>query len=91
MKVNNTAPINSVYKNYKKVQTKANPYSQNRSFNIEISQTGKDFAIAMEKLKSIEPVRKEKVENIKQEIKKGTYTVDSVKIARAMLLGEANY
>lgn len=45
----------------------------------------------MEKLKSVEPVRKEKVEHIKNEIKKGTYVVDSVKVAGAMLLGEVNY
>ena len=91
MKINNTSPVSGLYNNYKKVTKKNSNYGINKNFDIEISQTGKDFATAMEKLKSVEPVRKEKVEHIKNEIKNGTYVVDSVKVARAMLLGEVNY
>ena len=53
MKINNTSPVSGLYNNYKKVTKKNSNYGVNKNFDIEISQTGKDFATAMEKLKSL--------------------------------------
>lgn len=90
MKISGSTPIHGVYNNYNKVKPKTTNYAPENNLDIEISQTGKDFSVAMEKLKNLEPIRQGKVENIKKQISNGTYVVDSTKIARAMLLGETN-
>lgn len=92
MKVEGANPISGVYNAYnvKKVKSKTQAYVSSNNLDIEISQSGREFSFAMEKLKNLEPIRKGKVESIKKEISNGNYIVDSAKIARAILLGETN-
>ncbi len=51
-----------------------------KSDKINISSKGKDFQVAMNALKKVPDVRQEKVDEIKNQIKSGTYNVDSGKI-----------
>lgn len=92
MKINNLSGVGNVYDNiYKKPANKIGSFSSYmQSGDIEISQKGKDFAIAMDKLKSLSEIREEKVNSIKNSIRNGSYTVDSTRLARAILLGDFN-
>lgn len=52
---------------------------------LKISEKGIDFQHALQKIKDVEDIRMEKVENIKEQIKSGTYEVDGKKIAEKMM------
>jgi negative regulator of flagellin synthesis FlgM len=52
----------------------------NKKDNIKISDKGKDFQFAMKLLKDVPDVRKEKIDEIKQQLRTGTYKIDSGKI-----------
>lgn len=91
MKITNIRGANNPYNNLRKNKVKSNDFSSYmKQGSVEISQRGKEFSYAIEKLNSLPEIRKEKVENIKNQIKNGTYRVDAGNIARAILLGEIN-
>lgn len=90
MKVSNSRPVGGVYGVYKKSGPGSFVSEKIGDIDLSISQRAVDFSSAMEKLKGVEPVRREKVENIKKQIQNGSYVIDSAKIARAMLFGEIN-
>ncbi len=88
MKINNISQINQVQKVMKaygnnkteKVQKAALKEDQ-----IDISQKGKDFQIAMEAYKNLPEVREEKINELREQINSGTYKVDKEKLAKAMV------
>lgn len=91
MKISHIRGVNETYNNFNKNKIKQPNFSDYmKEENIEISQKGKDFSLAMEKLRALPDIREERVNSIKKQIEQGTYEIDSLKIARAMLLGEIN-
>lgn len=56
-----------------------------RNDELRLSDVAKDYQLAMNAIKKVPDIRKEKVETIKQQIKTGTYVVDAGKIAEKML------
>ncbi|EOC99396.1 flagellar biosynthesis anti-sigma factor FlgM [Caldisalinibacter kiritimatiensis] len=52
---------------------------------LNISNQGKDFQVAMKALKNTPDIRKEKVAEIKRQISTGTYNIDSGKIVEKIL------
>lgn len=51
---------------------------------VELSSTAKDFQYAMKLLKDVPDVRQDKIDSIKNQIKTGTYKIDSGKIVEKM-------
>lgn len=83
MKINKTDKIMKVYNSgmNKKVKQKKNKIGKDE---LKFSDKAKDFKTAMNKLKDIPEVRKDKVEKLKREIKSGTYNVKGKDIAEKM-------
>lgn len=90
MKINNLNNVQNAYGVYNKGKInksgKLGP-SNAKAFDIEISGIGKDYNFAVEKLKEVPEVRREKIDKISSEIANGTYTVDSKKLAKAIISG----
>lgn len=90
MKIYNNPNVQNIYQTYNKSRvTKTDKVSaaEKPGFNIEISQAGKDYTFAMEKLKQMPDVRRDKVEELSKKIESGTYQVDKKKLAQAILAG----
>lgn len=92
MKIDGLSPYKKIYESYgKPAQTSSNvPFDKKVGFDMDISQRGKEFSLAMEKIKAAkkEQNRDEKIKQLRKQIQDGTYKVDSYKLARAILLGE---
>jgi len=52
---------------------------------FEISQTGKDLAVAKKAISDVPDIREEKVETIKKQMKEGTYRVSTEDVAEKIL------
>lgn len=88
MKIFNNNNINNIIQAYRKQeiskeQVKTGKIGKNDE--LRLSDTAKDFQVAMNAIKNVPDIRKEKVEAIKEQIKSGTYVVDAGKIAEKML------
>lgn len=84
MKINKTENILGVF-----LGRRTNKIDKHKSSNkedkLEVSDTAKDFIAAMEKYKKLPEVRREKVEELKEKVKSGTYYVDGKRIAEKMM------
>lgn len=81
MRINKLDNIFQVYnKNsgVKKVKAKA---GNKETDEIKISEKAMEFQFAMQKIKEVEDVRLDKVDQIKKQVQSGTYEVDGKKIA----------
>ena len=84
MNINKVDKILQVYntQNIKKVEfTKGN----GRKDELKLSEKALEFQVAVNSLKDVPDIRKEKVEKIKEEISTGTYKVDGKKIVEKMM------
>lgn len=79
--------LNQVSQLYQATQTKRVSKSNGLETNdsLEISQTGKDYAVAKAALKSVPDVREDLVADIKARIENGTYNVSDEDIADKIL------
>lgn len=75
--------------NTKKTASKTKKDQVSSNFDVDISDKGKEKALAMQKAfdiaKSTPDIREDKVQKIKEQIKNGTYQIDSGNIADGML------
>ncbi len=87
MRINNNVNIQKVIKGYNKNvgKVKKAEKSEMKRDQIEISQSSKDFQIAMDAFKKLPDVRQDKVDNIKSEIEKGTYKPSTEDIIKKMM------
>lgn len=84
MKIFNVSQAYQVYQKQKTKKMDKVGQTAETAFDIQISSRGKEFQFAMDKLKQVPDVRKDKVEGISEKIKDGTYKVDTLKLANAM-------
>lgn len=93
MKIDNVNNYGKIY-NYNANQAvgikNGASFDKKEDQEITISDKGREFSLAMEKLKTSPEVREDKIRDIKAQIARDTYKVDSRKLARAILLGEFN-
>ncbi len=87
MRIGNNVNIQKVIKGYNKNVGKVNKAgkAEMKRDQIEISQSSKDFQIAMDAFKKLPDVRQDKVDNIKSEIDKGTYKPSTEDIIKKMM------
>lgn len=93
MKISNNSGIEKMMQAYRKQEIKKDSYKlnkANKNDQLSLSSTAKDYQIAMNALKDTPDIRKEKVEAIKEQIRTGTYVIDSGKIAEK-ILGNINF
>lgn len=88
MKINGVNNVQSVMKAYGANKTEKVQKISLKEDKIEISQTGKDFQIAMEAFKNLPEVREEKINELRSQIESGTYTVDKDKLANSIIKGQ---
>lgn len=84
----NNGNIDKIIQAYRKQEvSKENTRSSRLSRNDELSlsDVAKDYQLAMNAIKKVPDIRKEKVEAIKEQIRTGTYIIDAGKIAEKML------
>ncbi len=89
MKIFNSSNIDKITQAYRKQEiNKENIRSSKinkKNDELSLSDTAKDYQFAMNAIKNVPDIRKEKVETIKEQIRTGTYVVDSGKIAESIL------
>lgn len=83
MKINKTESI--IINNFNKMNTFDKSRHLGKKDKLVISNMAKDFNIAMDKIKKLPDIRKEKVERIKEQVQSGTYNVEGRLIAEKML------
>ncbi|WP_353093776.1 flagellar biosynthesis anti-sigma factor FlgM [Tissierella praeacuta] len=57
----------------------------NDTDKIKISEKAMEYQYALQKIKDVEDIRMDKVENIKQQVQSGSYHVDGKKIAEKII------
>ena len=85
MRINKTDNVFQIYnknQGVKKVNTDKMPKDTDQ---LKISDEAIDFQYALQKLKNVDDIRMEKVENIKAQIQAGTYEISGSKIAEKMI------
>ena len=92
MRINNIQSIQGAMKAYKKntekvESTEKTKFSEDK---IEISESSKDFQVAMNALKKLPDIREDKVNELKEEISKGTYKPSPQDIAKKMMSDSKN-
>jgi len=92
MRINNIQNIQGVMKAYKKDMEKSSSVekSQFSKDKIEISESSKDFQVAMKAFQNLPDIREDKVNELKEEISKGTYNPSPQDIAKKMMSDSKN-
>jgi negative regulator of flagellin synthesis FlgM len=87
MRINNSQNIQQVMKAYGKNvnKTKKTEKATFQSDKIEISESAKDFQVAMKALSDLPEVREDKVDELKKKIADGKYQPSASDIAKKML------
>ncbi len=84
MKINKADNVFGVFFN-KKINKVDKNTKEKRKDRLEVSDKAKDFQVAMDKIKDLPDIRKEKVERLKKEVQAGTYNVEGRRIAEKMM------
>lgn len=87
MKIFNNG-IDKLMQAYRKQEVNKNSIKSKRvskNDQLNLSDTARDYQVAMNAIKNVPDIRKEKVEAIKEQIRTGTYKIDEGKIAEKIL------
>jgi len=92
MRINNIQSIQGAMKAYRKNTEKVSSTEKSKfsEDKIEISESSKDFQLAMSAFKNLPDVREDKVDQLKEEISKGTYKPSPQDIAKKMMSDSKN-
>lgn len=87
MKIYSNMNVQKVIKGYNKNvgNVKKTGKSEMKRDQLEISQSAKDFQIAMDAFKKLPDVRQEKIDDVKDQIDKGTYKPSAEDIIKKMM------
>ena len=87
MRINRPINIQKVITGYNKNVGKVNKTgnTEMKRDQINISQSSKDFQIAMDAFKKLPDVRQDKINSIKSDIEKGTYKPSTEDIIKKMM------
>jgi len=83
MKINKTDKVLGIYNDMRNRKIKPNRNTSVKD-ELEVSERAIDYQFAINKLKEVPDIRKEKVDRIKKEIAAGTYNVEGEKIVEKM-------
>lgn len=88
MKINPTNPTDPISA-YKTSQIKKANVNEGYEINdkLDLSDNARIYSKAIKAVKDVDDIRYDKVNEIKEKIEKGIYTIDSGKIAEKMIKG----
>ncbi|MBU5427815.1 flagellar biosynthesis anti-sigma factor FlgM [Tissierella pigra] len=84
MRINKMGNVFKVYNENHSVK-KVKDKNTNDKDQVKLSEQAVEFQYALKKVKEVEEIRTEKVENIKKQIQTGTYKIDGKKIAEKII------
>jgi len=84
MRIDAFNKVNKVYQS-NMIKSNMNVKGSSHSDKLEISQTGKDYQVAKQALKSIPDVREDRVKEIKERMASGTYNVSAEEVASKLV------
>ena len=84
MRINKMGNVFKVYNENQGVK-KVKDKNTNDKDQVKLSEQAVEFQYALKKVKEVEEIRTEKVENIKKQIQTGTYKIDGKKIAEKII------
>jgi len=86
MKISNIASAYGIYDSKKPAVSRKKTQSGDNKDNIDVSNTAKDYQLAMKSVKqSSGDIREDKIAELKQKIEDGSYNVSAEDIASKML------
>ncbi len=85
MRINKVDNIFQVYNKNSGVKKIKSDNGAKDADQIKISEKAIEFQYALQKIKDVEEIRMDKVENIKNQVQAGSYYVEGKKIAEKML------
>lgn len=87
MRINNNINVQQVLKGYNKNvgKVKKTEKSAMKRDQIDISQSAKDFQVAMDAFKKLPDVRQEKVDDVKEQLDQGTYKPSAEDVIKKMM------
>ena len=87
MRINNSQNVQQILKAYNKSVSKVKKTEETKfkSDKIEISESSKDFQVAMKALEDTPEIREDKVAELKKKIADGNYQPSAQDIAKKML------
>ena len=86
MKINKTNKIFQIYENMKNRRLNSNK-NVSKKDEFKASEKALDYQFAINKLKEVPEIRKERVERIKAQVQSGNYNVEGKKIAEKIVEG----
>ncbi|SDW10858.1 anti-sigma-28 factor, FlgM family [Tepidimicrobium xylanilyticum] len=86
MKINKTNKVFQVYEDIKAKRVNADR-KQYRKDQFKASERAVDYQFAINKLREVPDIRKDKVERIKAQVQSGSYNVEGKEIAEKILEG----
>ncbi|NLW39979.1 MAG: flagellar biosynthesis anti-sigma factor FlgM [Tissierellia bacterium] len=86
MKINKTNKIFQIYENMKNGRLNSNK-NVSKKDEFKASEKALDYQFAINKLKEVPEIRKERVERIKAQVQSGNYNVEGKKIAEKIIEG----
>lgn len=84
MRIDAFNKVNKLYQS-NMIKSTTNVKGTSYSDKLEISQTGKDYQIAKQALKSIPDVREDRVKEIKERMESGTYNVSAEEVVNKLV------
>ncbi len=85
MRIDTFSAVSQVYGSNAKLKTQATGKTEKASDKLEISQIGKDIHVAKKAVKEASDIREDKVADLKNRIKNGTYNVSDESFAEKLL------
>lgn len=85
MRIDAYNAVNQVYQATTQSKKVTSSQKSSRDDKVEISQAGKDIAVAKKAVVEASDVREDKIQKIKEQINAGTYAVSAEDVAEKML------
>lgn len=85
MRIDAYNAVNQVYQTTTQSKKVTSSQKSSRDDKVEISQAGKDIAVAKKAVVETSDVREDKIQKIKEQIDAGTYAVSAEDVAEKML------
>lgn len=85
MRIDAYSAVNQVYQTNMQTKKETTEKKISRDDKIEISQVGKDMAVAKKAISEAPDIREDKVKAIKEQMEAGTYSVSSEAIADKLI------
>lgn len=85
MRIDAYNAVNQIYQTTAQTKKVTSEKRVSRDDKVEISQMGKDIAVAKKAVKEVPDVREDRVRAIKEQMQAGTYSISAADVAEKMV------